>query len=183
VQTVRTVYIALAVTLLAVWLLLAVFGPRKLQIPGVLGDMRYGPWLRSLALALALAAPLIMVYGIWNFSWRNETRLNIAGVAYLATCIIMGLPLIEVTRTQVVVTEEGLTRFSPWSGPATLKWTEVERVRYSAANRSFVVDGAGRTISVSRHLAGIDGFAATVRRKLATERWASAAEVMQKLDY
>jgi hypothetical protein len=34
---------------------------------------------------------------------------------------------------------------------------------------------------VSRHLAGITVFAVTVKRKLATAIWASAAEVMQEL--
>jgi hypothetical protein len=176
---VQTVYVALAATLLAAWLVLAVFGPRKLQMPGVLAEMRYGPLLRSLALALALVGPLIMMFGLWNFNWRNETRLNIAGAAFLATCIIMGLPLIEVTRTQVVVTEEGLTRFSPWSGPVMLKWTDVERVRYSMVNRSFLVEGGGRKIGVSRDLTGIGTFAVTVKRKLATASWASAAHVLK----
>lgn len=175
----QTVYVALAATLLAAWLVLAVFGPRKLQMPGVLAEMRYGPLLRSLALALALVGPLIMMFGLWNFNWRNETRLNIAGAAFLATCIIMGLPLIEVTRAQVVVTEEGLTRFSPWSGPVALKWLAVERVRYSSVNRSFLVEGGGRRITVSRDLTGIGVFAATVKRKLATASWASVAEVMK----
>ncbi len=177
----QTVYVALAATLLAAWLLLAVFGPRKLQTPGILAEMRYGPLLRSRALALALVGPLIMMYGLWNFTWRNEARLNLAGVSFLATCIVMGLPLIEVTRTQVVVTEEGLTRFSAWRGPATLKWIEVERVRYSAVNRSFLVEGGGRTISASRELTGISVFAVTVKRKLPTASWANAAEIMQKL--
>lgn len=175
----QTVYLAIAGGLLAVWLLLAVFGTRKLDVPGALAHMRYGPALRSLALILALVGPLIMLYGLWNFSWRNETRLNIAGVAFLVTSFVMALPLIEVTRTQVVVTEEGLTRFSAWSGPITLKWIEIERIRYSAVHGSFLVERGVRTIRVSRHLTGVSVFATTVKRKLATASWASAADALR----
>src|SRR5262249_2973345 len=144
--TTQIVYVALAASLIIAWLLLAIFGPRKLDVPGVLADMRYGTSLRTLALSLALAVPLVMIYVIATFTWRTDARLNIAGVSLLATSIIAGLLLIEVMRAQVVITEDGLTRFSPWSEPATLRWAEVERVRYSAVNRWFVVEGAGRTI-------------------------------------
>ena len=41
-RCVQTVYVALAAGLMGVWLLLAVFGPRKLDVPGILAEMRYG---------------------------------------------------------------------------------------------------------------------------------------------
>lgn len=174
----QIVYITIAACMMAVWLALAVFGARKPMRPGALAEMRYGPALRSLALALALLGPLIMIYVIGTFAWRSDTRLHLAGVAFLVTSIIMALPLIEVTRVQVVVTDDGLTRFSPWTQPVTLRWAEVERVRYEAANRSFLVEGGGRTIRVSRHLSGIDFFADRVKRKLATATWAGAAQAL-----
>jgi hypothetical protein len=116
-----------------------------------------------------------LLFAFFSFSWHTETRLNLAGVAFLITSIIMALPLLEVTRTQVVVTEEGLTRFSAWSAPVMLKWTEIERIGYSIANQTFSVEGAGRIIRVSRHLTGVGVFATTVKRKLATATWTSAA--------
>jgi hypothetical protein len=175
---VKTIYVALAGSMLAAWLLLAVFGPRKLAVPGALVMMRYGPAWRSLALILALLGPLIMLFAFFSFSWKTETLLNLAGVSFLITSVIMALPLLEVTRTQVVVTEEGLTRFSAWSAPITLKWTEIERIGYSIANQTFSVEGAGRVIRVSRHLTGVGVFATTVKRKLATATWANAADAM-----
>jgi hypothetical protein len=104
-------------------------------------------------------------------------RLNLAGVSLLITSVLAGLLLIEVTRKHIVVTEEGLTQFSPWSGAASFKWSEIERVRYSAVNRWFLVEGAGRSVRVARDLVGIGAFADSVKRKLAPERWAGAASV------
>jgi hypothetical protein len=177
-STTQIIYVAIAAALMLAWLALAIFGPRKLAAPGVLADMRYGTGLRCIALAIALAAPLVMIYVIAMFAWNSDTRVNIAGVALLGTSIIAGVLLIEVMRTQVVVTEDGLTRFSPWSAPSTLRWLEVERVRYSAVNQWFLVEGAGRTIRVSRHLTGVSVFADVVKRRLATNAWAGAATMM-----
>ncbi|HZZ80207.1 MAG TPA: hypothetical protein VFE62_16960 [Gemmataceae bacterium] len=177
-STTQIVYVALAAGLMLAWLALAIFGPRRLAAPGVLADMRYGVSLRCIALALALSAPMVMIYVIGTFEWKTEARVNIAGIALLAMSIIAGLLLIEVMRTQIILTEDALTRFSPWSGPATLNWSEVERVRYSAVNQWFLVEGAGRTIRVSRHLTGVNIFADLARRKLATAAWSGAAKMM-----
>ena len=122
-----------------------------------------------------------MLFVLNSSSWENETRLHIAGASFVITSIVMALPLLEVTRTQVVVTEEGLTRFSAWSGPITLKWTEIERIRYSIANQTFSVQGAGRIIRVSRHLTGVGVFAESVQRKLASATWSDAARAMHGL--
>jgi hypothetical protein len=178
---VKTVYAVLAGSMLAAWLLLAVFGPRKLDVPGALATLRYGPALRSLLLILALVGPFLMLFVLNSSSWENETHLHITGVSFVFTSIIMALPLIEVTRTQVVVMEEGLTRFSAWSGPVTLKWTEIERIRYSIANQTFSVEGTGRILRVSRHLTGIGVFAESVQQKLASATWSGAAAAMHDL--
>jgi hypothetical protein len=77
------------------------------------------------------------------------------------------------------VTEDDLTRYSPWTGKAVLRWADVERVRYSAANRWFVVQGTSATIRVSRHLAGVRDFIDLVKRKLAPERWINAAQAFE----
>ena len=179
--TTQTVYVLLAASLMLCWLVLVVVGPRRTEVANVLVVLRYGVVLRTLALVFALLPPLIMIYAIWAFPWRTSGMLNAAGIAFLATSIVGGLLLIEVTRVQVLLTEEGLHRFSPWSGAVALKWIEVERVGYSAANRWFTVEGAGRTIRVSRHLGGIGDFVGLVRRKLAAERCTSAAKVLDEV--
>ena len=160
------------------WLMLAALGPRKADTPNALAVLRYGVILRSLALAFALAPPMMMLYAVWAFLWQTPAALNLAGVLFLAFSAVAGLLLIEVTRVQIVVAEDGITRSSPWSGLATLKWIDVERVRYSSVNQWFTVEGAGGTIRVSRHLEGISEFAGTLKRKVASERWASAARAV-----
>jgi hypothetical protein len=173
----QTVWIVLAAGLMLAWLYLAVFGSPRAEAAGAT-VLCYGPFIRTLALLLALATPMIMIYVVWTFPWPNSSRMNLAGLSLFAFSIVGGLLLIDVTRMQVVVSEEGLARSSPWSGAVTLKWIEVERVRYSAVNRWFVVEGAGRTIRVSRHLAGIGAFVELLRRHVAAERLASAAAVL-----
>ena len=176
--TMQTVWIMLAVGLMLAWLTLLVIGPRKAETPNALAVLRYGPHLRSLALIFALIPPLIMLYAVWSFFWRTPAMMNIAGMLLLAGSLVAGLLLIEVTRVQVILTEEGITRDSPWSKVLTVKWGEVERVRYSSLNQWFLVVGAGCTIRVSRHLSGIDMFAVMVRRKVMPERWVSASRAI-----
>jgi hypothetical protein len=180
-STMQTVYVMVATCMMLFWLVLVVLGPRRVGASNILAVLRYGVVLRTLALALALTPPLITVYVIWAFLWKNQATLNFAGITLLAFSAIAGLLLIEVTRVQVMLTEEGITRYSPWSGPVTVKWIEVEHIRYSSINRWFAVAGAGLTIRVSRHLVGIGIFAQTVRRKVASERCANAATVLDAL--
>ncbi len=176
--TMQIVWVALAGALMLIWLALVVTGPRKIDAAIVLVVLRYGAVLRTLALVLALAPPMIMVYAVWGFPWRSSNMMNLAALCFLTTSIIAGLLLIEVTRVQVVMTEDGITRDSPWSQSVTLRWIEIERVRYSSVNRWFIVEGAGKAIRVSRHLANIGAFAAAVRHRVAAERWVGAASVI-----
>ena len=175
--TLQVVFVALAYGLILIWLILALAGPRKIDAPGVLVLLRYGSTLRVLALVLAWAPPCLAIYVLWNYAWRSDSQLMGAGVSFLATSLIAGLLLIEVERTQIAVTEDGLVRSSPWTGRGVLKWSEVERVQYSPINRWIVVAGAGQTIRISRHLVGVGEFVNIARRKLAPERYAGAAAV------
>ncbi len=178
-STLQTVFVVLAAGMILFWLMFAVLGPRKIDLPNVLAVMQYGPVLRTLALILALAPPTIMSYVIWVFMWRNNTTLATAGGSFLLTSFFAGWLYLETEAAQIVLTEDGITRFSPWVGRVTLAWSEVEAIAYSPVNRWFVVKGGGRTIRVSRHLSGLRIFAETVRRKIAAERYANAAAVME----
>jgi hypothetical protein len=160
--------------------MLAVFGQRKVEPADALAVLRYGSALRTLAFLLAFLPPLIAIYVIWVFPWKSQLTLNVAGISFLLLGVLSALLLIEVTCVQVVVSDDSLTRFSPWAKPVTLKWVEVQRISYSSLNRWFIVEGFGRTVRVSRHLVGIGIFAETVRRKLAVERWLGAATVLEQ---
>lgn len=180
-NTLEIVLLALAAAVILAWLGLALRGPPKVETPNPLAVLRYGSVQRIGALLLALAPPTIMIYAIWAFRWRSDGTLAAGGAMFLATCLIAGLLLIETERVQVVLSEEGITRHSPWRGMASLTWAEIERIRYSGANRWFVIEGAGRTMRVSRHLAGVKAFAEAVRTRVERERWASAAGALAAL--
>lgn len=179
--TLQFVLVALPAALMLLWLVLAAFGTRKAELPNAIAVLRYGSWLRSLALALAMLLPMIMIFVIAVFPWRDQKTLIYAGSSYLVTCLAAGLAHIEVSRGLVYITEEGVTRISPWKGRVTLHWNEIERVEYSGLNSVFVVIGAGRRIRVSRYLDGIKVFVETLKRKLATERFKPAIAALNAI--
>jgi hypothetical protein len=171
-------YVVLAIGVAIAWVILVFVGPRKIDTTNSLAVLRYGAFLRMLALVLAFVLPMITVYVVSVFLWPTREKMNLAGTILLILSLIAGLPLIEVTRTRIVVTEDGVTVSSPWSGTIAMKWIEVARVRYSHVNRWFVIESRDRTVRVSRHLIGVDVFAETLKRKVATERWVSAANAL-----
>ena len=166
----QTVFLVLAGCIVFFWLVYALTGPRTIDQPDVLHVLRYGPLLRSSALVLALAPPTVMGCVVWLLVWRNTNTLAIAGAGFLVCSLLGGLFLLEVQGAQIAVSEDGLTRYSRWATPVTLKWIEVEHVGYSALNRWFIVAGMGRTIHVSRYLVGVGAFVEVLRRKIAAER-------------
>jgi hypothetical protein len=180
-STPQIVFVALPASLMLLWLILAARTPRRIEAPNTIAVLRYGSKLRTLALAFALLLPMIMIYVIAVFPWGRDNRLTYAGAAYLATCLAAGLGHIEVSRGQVCITEDGVTRISPWKGRVTLQWIEVERVEYSSLNSVFVLIGAGRRIRVSRYLSGVKVFADTLKRKLATERFRPAITALETI--
>jgi hypothetical protein len=178
--TLQVGFVALASALILAWLLLALSGSRKADAPGAM-VLRYGAPLRMFALAVALMLPLFMIYFIWNVPWRTDARLIAAGVSFFTTSVTGGLLLIEVERTKIAVIEGGIVRFSFWQGEAALKWSEIECVSYSALNRWIVVEGAGKTIRVSSHLAGVAAFVKTLRAKVSPERYVAAAAALNAM--
>src|ERR1043166_10092007 len=130
----RTVWVAIAGVLMLVWLGLVVVGPRKVEGPNIV-VLRYGGAWRLLALVFALAPAFVMLYTMWT--WRPAIQ-NIVGAMLTAFSVIGGLLLIEVTRVQIVVTEDGLTRHSPWAGTGSLRWIEVEDRKSTRLNSSHV---------------------------------------------
>src|SRR5947207_3342567 len=122
-------YVVLAACLMLCWLALSAFEPRKLETPNSIIVLRYGAKMSCFALALALASSLIMMYVMWSFFWPTPGKLHLAGGLLAFVSIIAGLPLIEVTRIQIAVAEDGLTLSSPWLGNKVLFWRDVTRVR------------------------------------------------------
>jgi hypothetical protein len=179
--TLQTVFLFSAAGVILFWLTLVVRGPRKIELPNVIAVLRYGKVLRAFGVILALAPPTILAYLLWALTWRDSRMLGLAGACFLVTSLIAGLLLLEVERTQIFLTEDGITHDSPWTGLVTLKWDEIEGLRYSAVNRWFVLAGAGRTIRVSRQFPGLAVFVATVRRKVAAERLANVAAIFDTI--
>lgn len=178
-STLQMVFVGLASCLMLFWLVIALFGPRKIDAPGVLVSLRYGAALRILALILAWASAGVTIYVLWNFHWRSERALLGVGAGFLAASVISGLLLIEVERTHFAITEDSIIRQSPWTGKCAVAWNEVTRISYSPLNRWFIVTAGTRTIRISRHLSGIPEFVRIAQRKLATDRYSGVAALFE----
>src|SRR5262249_33219621 len=72
--------------------------------------------------------------------------------------LLIGGPLLLVgSNTRVFVTGEGVTKYSPFWGTASLHWEEVKKLDYSMTGRYTVVRGdGGRAIRVSDYMGGAD---------------------------
>jgi hypothetical protein len=180
-STLQIVFLALAGLLMLLWLTLAARGPSRIEAPNQVAVLRYGPVLRTLALVLALLPLMVTTYVIAVFLWRSSTMLAYAGGSLIGTCLLSAVLLIEVSRGQVLITEDGITRLSPWRSRETIHWTEIQRVDYSSINGVFVVIGAGHRMRISRHLLGVKAFVETVKRKLGPERYSGAAASMEAI--
>jgi hypothetical protein len=174
----QIVFLVLAGAMIFFWLAYALTGPRKIDQPGILQVLHYGPIVRTAALMLATAPPVLMACVVLLLPWRNAMMLTFAGVSFLTLSALGGLLLFEVEGVQIALTEGGLIRFPRWGNPVTVPWMDVEHVSYSRLNRWFVVHTVQGSVKVSRHLVGIAAFVAIARRKVGGERCAGAAAVM-----
>jgi hypothetical protein len=177
----QIVFVGLAASMSLLWLLLAFTKRRSPELPGLVAVLRYGTLLRMGGLMIALAQQTVMIYFIVRIQWRTDTILAVAGLSFLLASVVAGLPLIEMARVQIALAEDSITHYSPWTGTRTLRWSEVDSVGYSVANRWFVLSSGERTIRVSRHLDGIAAFVDLVKRKVAAERWASATAAIDSV--
>jgi hypothetical protein len=169
-------WIVVAVTMILFWLLFALAGARKIEPAGAIVVMEYGKGLRVLALIAALSPPTLLATVMWHLLWRNAERMAMAGGSLFLLSVLGGLLLIEIVRVRIVLTEDGITRYSPWTGTVSVKWNDIKSVRWSSYNRWFVLRTDAATIRVSRSLEGIEVFADTIRRKVAAERWVQVSE-------
>jgi len=160
----------IAAALILFWLAFAVLGTPKIETSGAIVVMQYGRVLGLLALIFALAPPTLLGTLAWRLAWRNEQTLAIAGCCFLGLSLLAGLLLIEVVRVRIVVTMDGITRHSPWTGGATMNWMDVKSVRWSTVNRWYVIRADAAVIRVSQYLRGQGEFRHAVVQHVAAER-------------
>ncbi len=166
----QVVFTVLASAMLAGWLTVACRRPVKIALPTIVAELHYGRVLRVMALCFAMTPPTLLLSLIWRLSWRDEWTLAIAGASFLVLGLVPGCLLIEAARSRVILTDAGITRISAWRTNLTLAWGEIERVRYSALNRWYLVSAGNRNIRVSRMLVGVAAFIDLAKAKIPFER-------------
>jgi hypothetical protein len=168
--TQQFVWTLLAGAFVLFWLSFAVLATPKIDTAGAIVVMQYGRWLGLMSLIFALAPPTLLVPLAWNVPWKNGQALAMVGVSFLALSLLAGLLLIEVVRVHIVLTTDGITRHSPWTGSVSVKWSEVKRVRFSPLNRWFVIVSDSATIRVSLFLTGQKEFTQALLDNIAVEK-------------
>jgi Bacterial PH domain len=95
---------------------------------------------------------------------------------WLIICLIFAAmtawALLEVFVVRLIVSEEGITSVSPWTGRRFFRWDEIEQIRYSKFSRWYVIAGPARKkIYASEYLNGFGHLSAEFSRRIPQGRW------------
>ena len=126
--------------------------------------LRYDRRYRALSVLLGLG--VLLVWSVLLARRQFATSLD----AYLGTIlIVLGIVwlMLEVLRTHIRITPEGLVKRGAWGRTRALSWSAIRQVKYSVLNQWFVFIGADRTrLRVSILMGGIGDLERAVRAHL-----------------
>ncbi len=181
-ETPRILFLVLAIGLIFLWLVVALLPRKPPEVAGPVTELRYGRFLRVLALVIALLIPALMVFVVWFLPWSDARHPMLAGCAFLALSLLGGLLHLEVERVRLFVTDDALISYSPWHRRHEIRWAEVQNVAYSSVNRWFVITGpGGRAIRASRSLVGLPALLAVLKHKVTAPRSAKVQAFLEKV--
>jgi hypothetical protein len=111
-----------------------------------------------------LVVPVILALVVWL---RRETLAPTAVTAELVLAVflfaVLWLVRIEVAGVRHALAPEGIVRGSPWTGRTVIAWSEVARVRWSAAGQWLVVEARdGRRLRIPSLVSGLGDLAERV---------------------
>jgi hypothetical protein len=127
----------------------------------------------SLVLGLGIASVPIFVH------IKQDDRWPIVGLVVLFAGL--GGVIVNDSRGRVYLTDERIEAFSPWRGKFVARWSDIVSVKYSPANRWFVLkDRSGRTIRVSTMYVGASTFVDKLRAHTTRELNAEALDLFAR---
>ena len=162
----------------------ALVADRAAPSPEGVALLAYGRAARAAA-SLALGLPLLAAALASRRLAPDEDPVRfwvLVAVAALAF-LLLWLVRIEVLGVRHRVTAEALEGGSPWRKPVRIPWGEVARVRWSAANQWFEIEGTGgSTVRVSRWLTGLPALARALDGRGLLSGAAAGAGVRDRLE-
>jgi hypothetical protein len=177
----RLLFVLAALVELAAWVLIAL----RFRLPKpVAGEtlLHYGFKLRVFALVVAFGIPLGLIYLMAATPIADIRGSTLIGATALAAGAIGGALLAETQGVHMLLTQAGIVSASPWRRRCELAWSAIVRVGYSKINQWMIVRAQGKPpIRASMHLVNIRQLAQLLRQRVAADRLAPAAKVLERL--
>lgn len=126
---------------------------------------------KALAL-ISVILPVFMGAGALVLYRSGESDYPVWLIICLIFTAMSGYLLLECFFARLILSEEGITSLSPWTGERFFRWGELESIGYSKLSRWFVLIGPGRKkIYASEYLKGFLVLCAEFRERIPPERW------------
>jgi len=99
--------------------------------------LAHHPLIRIVAfLGYAMCAFMIVLAVTVPFKQPNEPAI---ALGMIVACGAMATLLLQESRSRVVLSAEGITRWSAWRGEKTIRWDAVRAVSYSAVAQTVTI--------------------------------------------
>ena len=129
----------------------------------------------SASKALALISLILPVF----FGAFSLILYRAGDSAYLVPLILgliftamTGYALLEYFVARLIVSDEGITSQSPWTGERFFRWDEIESIGFSKLLRWYVLIGPGRRkIYAAEYLSGFAYLTVEFTKKIPQEKW------------
>lgn len=133
--------------------------------------LRHGLLFRAYACGLFLGLELLLGSLVLFFPPESSLAIGLLVAAALITLVLGVILMWDASRFALTVTASGLECRSPWRGPRTILWREVERVSFSSVNLWFAIEPkSGPPFHVLAIVPGVNQFLAACETNLPVEK-------------
>jgi len=130
--------------------------------------------------ATFLVLMIVVAYFINKFK-AGMTGEEAIPLLFLIMVFLTWVPYLQYWGVFFVLTQEGIQRCSFWAGDSSLKWGDMETIKFSSQSKLFVVQGHGTKVRLSMYLDGIGDFVQQVSLKVPPQNWASARKQIESV--
>jgi|GEM_PF-5065191 len=167
--------IAGGVTTALLFLLLALRKPWARGERGTdVGILEYGRGLKAFAVLGVGFASFMTFVAAWGYfmtpdfgGWTPGLVLTVVGSIWL----IAGPLAVEVFGAWCRFSPSLIVRHSSWKGTLSVRWEEIEWIRYDMSSERYLIRTPRGTIHLHNYLDGLPEFVELARSRIPAERW------------
>ena len=139
--------------------------------------LEYPTSFKVMSLTLLIAGCGMVLIPLVVIGIKEPEDPYICAALFLFFAGVGGGSTLESFRTEIIVSDSGLSHRSYWSRPRVLLWEEMICMGYNRWMCWFkAVDRSGKVIRIPLHLGGMDAFEKAVRRHLRPTVYRDAEE-------